>query len=510
MKKMYLFLLCLVLGPGSVFASPVPGIDAESSEFLPPPIDGDLPVQPPSKPPSPSEESDFSYASGLLYSTIMGLTTADTESIKQPELSILSTVIGSVNMTNDSYQDTEPAVVALTIGNTDYITTAYIKFPSSRFRIYTATTNDYFNAIYHRLIYVPSPYTRSADPMLDANIYSNGIAPKRVYLTGLLLDDGATNTAIAVWRTDNGGLSWTSPTFVASSNNSGYPVDKPDIAVSWYSGTRGHVYVAYVQLGNPDSLYVARSRNGGLSFEPPVLVATANDINGAQVLVNPYYGYVYVLWTDFEDDTIKMSSSYDYGQTWTYPETAATATVKMLGGSSSDHIYGGSRGIRAGSLPMARFNWVANRICVVWHEKEAGSSTPPRTDVYYTSKSPSGWQVKVRVNDVQTNDQFMPGIDFDTSGNLIVTFFDRRDDPGNLLYHEYMARISPTGTLLEPNTRVSTFQSDPQAYSYYPTYIFLGDYQDNWDWTFIPGEYYIPSWVGIPSVGDIYLSVIQP
>jgi hypothetical protein len=70
MKKMYLFLLCLVLGPGSVFASPVPGIDAESSEFLPPPIDGDLPVQPPSKPPSPSEELDFSYASGLLYSTI--------------------------------------------------------------------------------------------------------------------------------------------------------------------------------------------------------------------------------------------------------------------------------------------------------------------------------------------------------------------------------------------------------------------------------------------------------
>ena len=39
MKKMYLFLLCLVLGTGSVFASPVPGIDAESSEFLPPPID---------------------------------------------------------------------------------------------------------------------------------------------------------------------------------------------------------------------------------------------------------------------------------------------------------------------------------------------------------------------------------------------------------------------------------------------------------------------------------------
>jgi len=95
---------------------------------------------------------------------------------------------------------------------------------------------------------------------------------------------------------------------------------------------------------------------------------------------------------------------------------------------------------------------------------------------------------------------------------MIVTFYDRRDDPGNLIYHEYMSRISPTGTLLEPNTRVSTFQSDPSAYEYWPLpyWIFIGDYQDIWDWTFIPGEYYIPSWVGIPSVGDIYLSVIQP
>ncbi|MEW6570334.1 MAG: sialidase family protein [Nitrospirota bacterium] len=350
--------------------------------------------------------------------------------------------------------------------------------------------------------------------MLDTNPFSSGIAPRRTYLTGLLMNEGATNTAIGVWRSDNGGLSWTGSVIVATSSDYYRPVDKPDIVVSWYTGTRGHVYVAYVKLapsGNTHYLYVARSTNGGQTFGAPVLVtATNNSINGAQVLVNYHYGYVYVLWTDFSLNALRMSSSYDYGQTWTSPEIAAHATVKMLGGGQSDHIYGGTRGIRAGSLPMARFNWVANRISVVWHEKEPGSTTPPKTDVYYTSKSPSGWQSKVRITDVQTNDQFMPGIDFDTSGNMIVTFFDRREDPNNLFYHEYMARINPTGTRLEPNKRVSTFQSDPRAYPYYSTYIFMGDYQDNWDWTSLLGEYYISSWVGIPSVGDIYISVIQP
>ncbi len=526
MKKSWLFLVILLLTYGSVFASPFPdpSILNADPELLPPPIEGDFPVQPSLEPPSTPEVFEFStdaiqHASGPLYATMMGLTPTKSTLPEEPyigsdDFTIASTVIGSVNMTNDSYQDTEPAVVALTIGDTDYITTAYIKFPSDRFRIYTATTNDYFNTIHHRLIYVPYPYTRSADPMIDANIYSSGITPKRTYLTGLLMNEGATNTAIGVWRSDNGGLSWTGPVIVATSTEYSRPVDKPDIVVSWYSGTRGYVYVAYVKIapdGNTQYLYIVRSTNGGQTFDAPVLVtATNNSINGPQVLVNPYYGNVYVLWTDFVDNAIKMSTSYDYGLTWTYPETLANATVKMLGGRESDYIYGGARGIRAGSLPMARFNWVANRICVVWHEKESSSTIPPKTDVYYTSKSPSGRQPKVRVNDVTRGDQFMPALDFDSTGNMIVTFYDRRDDPGNLFYHEYMARISPTGTLLEPNVRVSTFQSDPRAYSYYPEYIFLGDYQDIWDWTFIPGEYYISSWVGIPAMGDIYLSVIQP
>ncbi|MEW6570335.1 MAG: hypothetical protein AB1390_04065 [Nitrospirota bacterium] len=155
--------LTLLLLIGVVHAGPIP--DEKTLSILPAPIMGDLPLQLPSELPPASEEFEFSFdviqhASGPLHATMLDLTS--TEWIVEPEpytdseeFMVDSTVIGTVNMTNDSYQDTEPAVIGITIGNTDYITTAYIKFPTDRFRIYTATTTDYFNTINHRLIYIP-------------------------------------------------------------------------------------------------------------------------------------------------------------------------------------------------------------------------------------------------------------------------------------------------------------------------------------------------------------------
>ena len=100
----------------------------------------------------------------------------------------------------------------------------------------------------------------------------------------------------------------------------------------------------------------------------------------------------------------------------------------------------------------------------------------------------------------------MPALDFDTTGNLVVTFYDRRDDPGNFLYHVYMVRINSNGGNLQPNTRISTFQSDARSYSSGSYQRFIGDYQDIWDQVIAAGgEYYFPVWVGIPS-GSGYCS----
>jgi hypothetical protein len=121
----------------------------------------------------------------------------------------------------------------------------------------------------------------------------------------------------------------------------------------------------------------------------------------------------------------------------------------------------------------------------------------------------------VRINDDSGvnetyRDQFMPALDYDTNGNVIVSFYDRRDDSSNIKYHMYVSHISATGGSLGPNLRVSTFQSDPTPY---PN-KFIGDYQDIWcePETGTGTDYFLDSWVGISSqsIGDIYLSLIGP
>ncbi len=104
----------------------------------------------------------------------------------------------------------------------------------------------------------------------------------------------------------------------------------------------------------------------------------------------------------------------------------------------------------------------------------------------------------------------MPALDFDSTGNMIVTFYDRRDDWQNIGYHLYSARINSGGNRLEPNIQVSTFQSDPGRYTDPLFEDFIGDYQDVWSQDFGGIEYYLPSWVGIPNDGDIWMSAIQP
>lgn len=537
MKKIFLFIIFTFVISGLAFGSPLPDLILEDHsenlivlpepEFHSPQIDSQLPVEVYSKPqryvPTKQELEAIKGLSGAHYFTILkdwGFAPQEIDQLNttfqdgadvgvEGLAATASTIFGPYNMVSDNSQDAEPAVMATNRNGLTYVMTSYIKIVNGTTpRLYFSTTTD-LSTYTRGAIPMPAGYQYSADPLFSKNAYSSGVAPGRVYLTGFVYNGSNPPSGIAVWRTDSGGVSWSQATLVAVDNTANYVLDKPAITVSWYSGTRGHVYVAYIRSNRYDSmdkqLFVARSTDGGITFGMPVLVATGR-INGSQVLVNGNNGHVYVLWTDFEAKQIKMATSTNNGQNWSSPETVATGN--MLDNNS--FINGP---IRVGSLSMARFNWVANKICVVWNEFEAPGSQ--RTDIYYTAKSLSSgtWQSKVRVNDNQTNDQFMPALDFDTTGNLVVTFYDRRDDPANFLYHVYMARINSSGGNLQSNTQISTFQSDARKYSSGSYLRFIGDYQDVWNQQLaVGGEYYFPVWIGIPStnIGDVYLSGILP
>lgn len=444
-----------------------------------------------------------------------------------PSTTLNAYVGGTSKATDDTLQDTEPSVVALNIAGTDYTISAGIKYTNVggtiTARINVSSTTTLANGSYTRQE-LPMPrdaqgnlvYHHSGDPYLAANVYSNGVWGKRVYCVGLLFNPTTDQapSAIGVWRSDDGGLSWSGPSIVASMGGGGYFIDKPALAVSYYTNTLGHLYVTYVvrDTATPtgSALWVAGSNDGGSTFSSSVV--SYDNLQGPQVVVNANNGEVYAVWVNYTYNDIRFAASSANTTSLSFGAHESAAGGNLLFGALNRIINGG---VRAPTLPAAKYVWQANRLAVVYH---AGSAS--NTEVYYTYRPCSsncnywGWEQPIRLNDSTTGDQFMPALDY-IGSDLVVPFYDRRNDPNNLQYHQYYAFIQSNGTAIQVNEQVSTFTSNPAHHtSSTGDANFIGDYQDCWTWTYAGGvTRAISSWIGIQnssSIGDVHLSQIIP
>lgn len=143
--------------------------------------------------------------------------------------------------------------------------------------------------------------------------------------------NGGNSTAFFQRSTDNG-ATWNTPILLSSESDQ---VERPEVAVS----LTGIVYAAWVTV-NPSFRYVIRrSLDGGVTFEPSVLVSTVVPVPNPlpvpnyafRVLtfasistdrsVGPDSGAVYAVWQDNRQGyaDIYMSKSTDQGEHWSVP-----------------------------------------------------------------------------------------------------------------------------------------------------------------------------------------------
>ncbi len=427
----------------------------------------------------------------------------------------------TLNVTSDTAQEAETSIVAIEIGGATHVVTAYIRFapkPRVNFRAGDG------RSIWGGALPLPAGYEQSYDPYLAVNPYDDGVMPKTVYLVANAkrYDGSRYHVAVVGWRSLDGGRSWQGPTVIADSVSvdEETTVDKPHIAVSWQPATRGWLYVGYSDAAG--RLVARRSEDGGVHFSAPRVITSIHARNkdsiGLQLVVSPYTGHVYALWGDFADDRIYWARSTDHGEHWSeravFPNRDTPAHFLM--------DRGGLNGIRRTiSLPIARFNWPARRISVVWHECNVARSTKQfcrgqergeslHTDIYYATLGIDGGSDKVRVNDDGGDaDQFLPALDFDSAGNVLVTFLDRRDDPDNLAYRLYRAWIDADGSALAPNRAVAPFSSTPARGAPLPG--FLGDYHETWMTPVNGVATWFSAWIGEGGDGpDVFVSAIRP
>ncbi len=198
-------------------------------------------------------------------------------------------------------------------------------------------------------------------------------------------------------------------------------VQGPDVIVA----PDGSVYVAWMDSTNDDSfkglaeIYVRRSDDGGVTFQPRKLVSTFPELS-------------------FQSRTAPFRS-------W-------AALFPKLAVGPEGNVY-----VAWVTLPTDR-------------PEDDG-------DVYVSVSTNKGqtWSRRLRVNDDQGNGfQFFPEIVADPKGNIHMMWGDFRDDPKGVSYHIYYTESTDQGKTWSLNSRVSDYPTN--AHRAFPGGRFIGDY----------------------------------
>jgi hypothetical protein len=231
-------------------------------------------------------------------------------------------------------------------------------------------------------------------------------------------------------------------TTIVDEGTSGQFADKPWLAVDvprpGYPD--GIVYLVYSTfLGElsktvHNKIMLARSIDGGKTWETPVKLSEGNRINqGTTVAIDPQEGYVYIAWRRWaagnDPDAIMVAKSTDYGQTFTKAEEAAIIPF-TFDQPTWDHDIPSVQ-FRTNAFPtMAIDN--NHRVYIAWAQREYEDG--PARIFFTSSEYGTGWPTQTRIHNENTSPddynaeghQFMPSMTF-AAGKLLIAWYDSRE-----------------------------------------------------------------------------------
>jgi hypothetical protein len=100
---------------------------------------------------------------------------------------------------------------------------------------------------------------------------------------------------------------------------------------------------------------------------------------------------------------------------------------------------------------------------LVW----ADNPSPPHVHIYYARSIDHGasWSTPVQIDTGNANDAWEPALAVDDAyGTVVLSWYDRRDDPNNKLYRIYFTQSADGGvTFLPKQIAVSSVPADPMT-----------------------------------------------
>jgi hypothetical protein len=322
------------------------------------------------------------------------------------------------------------------------------------------------------------------------------------------IQSGSPGQVIVVARSKNNGTTWSPPVVAAVTTFSGGVTDKGwmEIDTNAASPRVNCLYVSNTQF-DPNSnseISVSHSCTHGTSWS--TVVVDTKQLYPAHVdqfsdLAIGKDGTVYVSWMrcpatgpagDCGGTIAKMlfSKSTDGGVTWSAPATVVSAKLTP---DNCGAFYGclpntfervsnipviaidNSTGTNAGHLYIVYYNWTGSQMQVnVTHSTDGGTT----------------WSAGVPVAPATaTHDQFFAWLNVSLAGTVGVSWMDRRNDPSNVKYDEFVTFSTNGGTSFGANKKITSVMSNPFNDGFGGS--FMGDYTgDAW-----AGATFYASWM---------------
>jgi hypothetical protein len=306
----------------------------------------------------------------------------------------------------------------------------------------------------------------------------------RAYFTWLELHirNAATDTIYwgLYWAySDDGGVTWIRPDASAISlakvETAGFTSDRPVTDKQWIATDRSNsihqnnLYMSYVEIDLTNGTYqilIHTKPADSLSFNPSAVAITDSTFTLAQfasldVDVN---GHVHVSFFGTKDNStygIYHSKSTDGGATFSAPVLVTpTQLPGFSAGQLSDTIPGMNKDRLYPSCYLAA-NMVTSDIYITWTANGLTSKLSKGLDIYFTSSADGGatWSTPKVVNDdLVSSDahQYYSSISCGPDGNVVMGWYDRRDDTLNMVAHYYFTESFDHGATFTQSYQVTS------------------------------------------------------
>lgn len=331
-----------------------------------------------------------------------------------------------------------------------------------------------------------------SDPILGVDSAGN------FYFATLCSDlyRGITTVAVAKSTSISPNVTFGTPVNIPNLSPSVW-ADKEWMAIDTTGGTyNDRIYLAWTEFGAGKGriLFTRSISTSPLNFQNPIALTLGDAMElGANIAIGPN-GEVYLAWGRFDDpnESFHMLKSTDGGATFINPDPGDPSPTKVLVNptAAAYNMVSGGINIRTRDFPYVAVDKTSGTdttgyVYVVFQAKIDPLSSD-RGDIFFTRSIDGGasWSLPIPINKVATinadttsNDNWQPSIAVSpTSGQITVTFYDRRGDSSNLLITLFKAISTDAGMTwlteqvsseaFTPNTNYDPFEHD----------AYMGDY----------------------------------